>query len=168
MIELIIGFMNSNLCLIYIILQLINFNCRYNFNYRCDFKIVLMVCCTLLQYCKDFGHANKDFCCCCSSKPTLKLKLSLILVWHIHVFWRIVFCRKCALYNHGNRHNHHSHHNHHKPTKPTKPAQPSQHETGCERQQTSNIKTTVLQFKLEAPWRCTILCFLLANCDGII
>ena len=26
-------------------------------------------------------------------------------------------------------------------------------------EKTSNIKTTVLQFMLEAPWRCTILCF---------
>ena len=40
-------------------------------------------------------------------------------------------------------------------------------EAGYERQQTSNIKTTLLKFMLEAPWRCTILCFLLANCDGI-
>ena len=40
-------------------------------------------------------------------------------------------------------------------------------EAGNERQQTSNIKTTVLQYMLEAPWRCTILCFPLANCDGI-
>ena len=29
------------------------------------------------------------------------------------------------------------------------------------------IKTTVLQFMLEALWKCTILCFLLANCYGI-
>ena len=28
-------------------------------------------------------------------------------------------------------------------------------------------KTMVLQFMLEAPRRCTILCFLFANCDGI-
>ena len=31
----------------------------------------------------------------------------------------------------------------------------------------SIIKTTVLQFILEAPRKCTILCFLLANCYGI-
>ena len=29
------------------------------------------------------------------------------------------------------------------------------------------IRTTVLQFMLEVPWKCTILCFLLANCYGI-
>ena len=31
----------------------------------------------------------------------------------------------------------------------------------------SIIKTTVLQFIQEAPRKCTILCFLLANCYGI-
>ena len=30
---------------------------------------------------------------------------------------------------------------------------------------TSKIKTTLLQFMLEAPWRCTIHCFLFTNCD---
>ena len=40
-------------------------------------------------------------------------------------------------------------------------------ETGYEKRQTSMIKTTVLQFMLEAPRKCTILCFLLANCYGI-
>lgn len=30
---------------------------------------------------------------------------------------------------------------------------------------TSKIKTTLLQFMLEVPWRCTIHCFLFTNCD---
>ena len=40
-------------------------------------------------------------------------------------------------------------------------------ETGYEKRQTSMIKTTVLQFMFNSPWKCTILCFLLANCYGI-
>ena len=40
-------------------------------------------------------------------------------------------------------------------------------ETGYEKRQISMIKTTVLQFMFKAPWKCTILCFLLANCYGI-
>ena len=40
-------------------------------------------------------------------------------------------------------------------------------ETGYEKRQTSMIKTTVLQFMFKAPWKCTILCFLSANCYGI-